>query len=188
MADGEHSMARPATAPIQAMVWDSMIRSAQDCGANSILAAHVLKKTADLLEQGKLRSDTMIQTANDVHSNTTELRNLANNIREISQHSKIVAFNLSVEAARMGAAGLQFKVVSQEMASLSQAIAVLTSNIEKQIERVTDRTKSNETLCRDVGEIFATVDREIVAFRSLMMRIEELTTSQTERIRGLEKS
>lgn len=173
----------PALSPLE---WDTLMRSASDGGANSILACHVLAKTREMLGVGGSQVEHMLKASNRVGSHTVELRRVTDDIKAIAGQTKIVSINLSIEAARIAGSGRTVDVVAREMQTLSKAVDELTRVIDTKLESVHKETHENEQLCQQVGDLFVRMNRELEQFRNLMLRIQELSTTQGDKLRGLE--
>ena len=172
---------------VSTIEWDSLYRSAQDGGANSVLACHVLKKSMELLTEGNEQVASMVNVAREVQQDTVELKAMAESIHDISKASRMISINLAIEAARFNEDGAAFNVVAEEMRKLSDLIGEHSHFVEKKIQLVQERTRANENMCREVSMLFSNTNRELVQFRNLMMRVEELSTTQSEKLKKLEK-
>jgi hypothetical protein len=165
--------------------WDSLFRSVQDGGANSILACHILKKSMDLLASGNDQVIVMVDVAKKVQQDTVELKTMTESIKSISKASRMVSINLAIEAAHFEGQGAAFNIVAEEMRRLSDQIAHHSDTVENKIQMIQDRTKINEAICEDVSRLFSNTNSELIQFRNIMMRIEELSVSQNDRLRNL---
>jgi methyl-accepting chemotaxis protein len=67
---------------------------------------------------------------------------LLNNITEITEQSKLIAFNMSIEAARMGEKGRGVKVITTELHKLNDR----TFDFSRQVARLLGRFKEYNTL------------------------------------------
>lgn len=84
------------------------------------------------VQQGVEESNELIQTIND---NTSHLK-------AIAKKQNILSLNASIEAARSGEAGAGFAVVAKNMQDLSSQSAVIYTEIEKSVAKITDRISS----------------------------------------------
>lgn len=176
-----------AKKPFPALEWSKLIRNAKDGGANSVLAANVLNKTSDLLKEADEVVVSMLDSGARIKKDVTLLNEFASEIKSISKHTKIVALNISIEAARAGEAGKTFKIVAEEMQNLSNKVNNLTLQIEKSLGEISERVKLNDNKCHEVAETFKDVHIEVSQFNNLMMRIEELATTQASGLNDFEK-
>ena len=84
--------------------------------------------------------------------NITEIRKFIKDIQDISSRTNLLSFNASIEAARAGEAGTGFRIIANEVKSLSQktqevskriddTILDMHTNLEKFIEKNTEHGK-----------------------------------------------
>lgn len=167
--------------------WEFLLRNAQDGGTNSILASHVLKKTALILEAGNLQALEMKAQSEEVFFSTQEMTRFVGEISAVAKSAKVVSFNLMVEASRHNAStGGPIMIVAKEMTALSESIKTLTLRIEQKINSVAAVANNNQQKCTAVSNLFGQINAELNQFKFLMARIEELSISQCEKIRSYE--
>lgn len=75
--------------------------------------------------------DKAIETIHKINEKTHELKSIASK-------QKILALNASIEAARSGEAGVGFAVVAKSMGDLSSKSAVIYSDIETEVNVITE--------------------------------------------------
>jgi methyl-accepting chemotaxis protein len=68
---------------------------------------------------------------------TTELGEMAAEVRHVATHITLLSLNATIEAARAGAAGKPFSVVVQEMRQLSARAGETGSRMTKRVESIT---------------------------------------------------
>ena len=85
------------------------------------------KRILDNLKNGIKEAAEQIEVAND---NTKQ-------IESFGHKQKILALNASIEAARAGEAGKGFAVVAEEVQKLAQGMSVVSVNIRKALDEVT---------------------------------------------------
>lgn len=74
-------------------------------------------------------------------------------IQDISTQIKLLGFNASIEAKRMGAQGAGFNAIAQEMRRLSDESAVQAGNIEEKIKVIRDTTIATSNKFSDTNQI-----------------------------------
>jgi hypothetical protein len=179
---------QPQSPYFQKSDWDYLIRNAQDGGTNSILASHVLNKTAKILEYGNIQADEMKIQSEDVLITSQEMLKFVTEIRSIAKSARIVAFNLMMEASRQpaGSSGT-IMVVAKEVALLAENTNKLTMSIEQSVANVSEVASNNQKKCIAVSSLFKQIDTELGQFKFIMSRIEELSISQCEKIKSFEQ-
>ncbi|MDD3141946.1 MAG: PocR ligand-binding domain-containing protein [Lachnospiraceae bacterium] len=116
------------------------------------------------------------QEISQVGEFTNEINSILKSILKISTNTKILAFNSSIEAARVGAAGKGFSVIAKEIQNLSESsketandILTLTEQINKSINSTVDhsqitlqttqeQTRAMEDVSNTVQEIVCLAD------------------------------
>lgn len=166
--------------------WNILLRNALDGGANSVLASYVLKKTSELLLQGEGQIDKMITAANGVNQITSELQTIADSIFNISRATKMVAINLSIEAARVGYGGETFRIIAQELQRMALNVDELMKDVDSKITEIAHQTELNHDSCACVGAVFQSINKELDQFKNLMLRIEVLSISQSDQLGEIE--
>lgn len=166
--------------------WAKLMRNARDGGASSIMACQVLAKTAKLLEFGFKHVVDMMNASDEVRDASRRLATISEDIKQISNHSRIVSINASIEANRAGEHGRTFQIVSQQMTDLAEDVRQLTVSMDSSLMGVNDKIEINRSLCGKVGKLFTNMNSELEEFRKLMMRVEELSIIQIEQLKKLE--
>ncbi|MEK6774663.1 MAG: hypothetical protein AABY64_12020 [Bdellovibrionota bacterium] len=96
--------------------------SAMDTAANSILSRHVLKKSVELLVDGRGNIGEMNNATENVKHSIQDLKLELNGISDISKLSKMIAINLAIESNRLGKNGTTFGTIASEMQRLDASI------------------------------------------------------------------
>ena len=110
--------------------------------------------TAESGKHAKVSSEDLeglAQTAKTMSELSTEVENILTTFRDefemvknetgtidnISNQTNLLALNASIEAARAGEAGKGFAVVAEEVQKLAQGMSVVSVNIRKALDEVT---------------------------------------------------
>jgi len=160
--------------------WGVLVRNSKDGGANSVLAAHVIRKTMGQLSHASKQVTEMLQSTEGVAKSVELLTSISDGIRLLSEQSKFVSLNANIEAQRAGEHGKVFAVIAAGLGKLATDIRQMTEKTEGILKQVNEDMKTNKALCQRVARIFDGVDEELKQFNKLMMRIEELAQSQTQ--------
>jgi hypothetical protein len=159
--------------------WGVLVRNSKDGGANSVLAAHVMRKTMGQLGVANQQVTEMLQSTEGVAKSVELLASISEGIRLLSEQSKFVSLNANIEAQRVGEHGKVFAVIAAGLGKLAADIRQMTEKTEGILKQVNHDITTNKALCHRVAQIFDGVDNELKQFNKLMMRIEELAQSQT---------
>ncbi len=166
--------------------WSKLMRNARDGGATSILACRVLDKTMALLQHGNKHVERMLDAAQNVRATTGQLASIAEDIKQVSNQTRIVSINAGIEANRAGVHGRTFQVVAQQMTTLSEDARHLTLSIDSKLHGVNEKININRELCGEVGKLFGDMNTELGEFRRMMIRVEELAEIQVEQLGHIE--
>ena len=139
--------------------WNVLVRNSRDGGANSVLAANVLKKTSMMLDEANASVQDMQSTAQAVSTLVLELDRISDDIKQMSTQSKVVSLNATMEAARAGQHGKAFGVVAGELGTLSQSIRELTENIQKYLVTINEQDRKNNELSVSQTQTFGKFEK-----------------------------
>ncbi len=64
------------------------------------------------------------------------------NIQEVSEQTKLLSFNASIEAARAGNAGKGFRIIANEVKTLSARTKTFTSEIESKVQEIEEEVNT----------------------------------------------
>ena len=124
--------------------------------------------------------------------NITEIRKFIKDIQDISSRTNLLSFNASIEAARAGEAGKCFRIIANEVKSLSQktqevskriddTILDMHSNLEKFIEKNTEHS-------RILGDLHTMADDSKVKLGVLTEESIKNTESANDILNSMNKS
>lgn len=133
---------------------------------NSSIAAFV-----EQLRQVNQTVSQIAGAAETFESNTQEVNNILSGISDISQQTKLLSLNASIEAARAGAAGRGFSVVAEEINTLAEKTVGLVSTISA----IVDGLQSSMKEMTDKMELgLAQLDKGNVMVAETQNKFEEI--------------
>jgi len=123
-----------------------------------------IKKMQDIKEKNMGTINGIVSLSNKVN----KIRDIVRIINTITDQTKAIAFNATLEAASAGEAGKRFSVIAGEVNRLADDIAVLTRQIREQAEEIqassaslilyseegSDRIADGYKLIKDLEELF----------------------------------
>jgi methyl-accepting chemotaxis protein len=95
---------------------------------------NVLKQNIEQLEDIKNKNDNVISGIVSLGNKIIKIHDIIETINNITDQTKVIAFNASLEAASAKEFGVRFSLVSSEVNRLADDIADLTKEIRKQAE------------------------------------------------------
>jgi methyl-accepting chemotaxis protein len=151
----------------------------------------VLERNINKFENIKSKNEGVIHGITALGNKIFKIRDIVKNINTITDQTKVIAFNASLEAASAGERGKRFSVVASEVNRLADDIASLTKQIRTQIEEIqtssstliisseecTDQIIEGNNLIKELDDIF----REIRSFAEVTVNQAQTITVSTEK-------
>ena len=153
-----------------------------------------VKKMGDIKEKNSGVINGIILLSNKVN----KIRDIVRIINTITDQTKVIAFNASLEAASAGETGKRFSVVAGEVNRLADNIAVLTRQIREQVEEIqnsssslivyseegSDRIAEGYKLVKDLEDVF----KEIRSAAEITSnQAQTITVSTQEQLKSSEQ-
>jgi methyl-accepting chemotaxis protein len=102
----------------------------------------VLERNVNQMGDIKKKNDGVISGIIALGNKIIKIRDIIKTINTITDQTKVIAFNASLEAASAGDRGKRFSVVATEVNRLADDIAALTKQIRGQLEEIQDSSSS----------------------------------------------
>lgn len=137
---------------------DNLHRDALNTSTREIdsLKEEGLVALKDLVEKTRITNEA-IKEIMDVIERTSgsasEIETKSMNIKSIAEQTNLLALNASIEAARAGEVGRGFAVVADEIRKLAEESNAFTSEIDKIIHELTERTTLAVNKMQDVSRV-----------------------------------
>lgn len=145
---------------------------------NAKLASENAMEAKNEAETGKQYMDQMLLSMEVVKASTDDISHVIDLINSISNQTKLLALNASIEAARAGDAGKGFAVVADQVGSLAsqsaEAVKQTTELINNSISKVNESTAT----ASKTAESFAFIQKSIDKAASLNAQI--VNSSETQ--------
>jgi len=131
----------------------------------------VLQRNVEQLGDIKYKNDGLISGIISLGNKILKIRDIVKKINSITDQTKVIAFNASLEAASAGERGKRFAVVASEVNRLADDIASLTMQIHEQAEEIqsssaslivsseesADKITEGNNLIKELEEIFSEI-------------------------------
>lgn len=134
------------------------------------------------MHSGRQEMDTSVKT---LTAKISEISTFIKNIQDVSEQTRLLSFNASIEAARAGTAGKGFRVIANEVKELSDRITALSNSIDSKIREVQKTVQGFVAVNREHDGIMSSLQRVATDSNKTLKRINAQTkenASSTERI------
>jgi len=123
-------------------------------------------------------TDSMIRTINQLTDYSKSIGKIINLLGSISEQTKLLALNASIEAAKAGEAGRGFAVVASEIRKLADMSKESTREVDEIIKKIINQTKEAQEIADKVELVInnqnTAVETVTGAFGKIKSAIEEL--------------
>ena len=102
----------------------------------------LLERNVTQMEEIKTENDGIISAVTVLENKVTKIRDIISTINDITDQTKVIAFNAALEAASAGDRGKRFAVVANEVNRLTADINSLTKQIREQVEEIQSSSSS----------------------------------------------
>lgn len=164
---------------------ETISRIAEDAdilNQNAVKSNEVLADIKAENAEMKVFSRNMDQSVQDLLNVIHKINDAVKGINKISDQTKLLSLNASIEAARAGVAGKGFAVVADEIRTLSGTTKQLTSNIDNLLEEMNGASGKSRASVAKTLESIDKVSSSIEAVSGFMATSTETTGHITGRI------
>jgi methyl-accepting chemotaxis protein len=143
------------------------------------------------------KSMSMVYAMDDIIRSVVEAEKSLADVEHINKQTNLLALNAMIEAERAGEAGITFKVVADEVRSLSRNVNQLSEQIRTQVVAIADGVRQNRDVLQELAGTdvahFVTDKDEICRIQKKIVeqnfsadrRLRELSTHMEDRIQHL---
>jgi len=145
----------------------------------------VLEHNVEQMDNIKQKNDGVISGIIALGNKITKIRDIVKTINTITDQTKVIAFNASLEAASAGERGKRFSVVASEVNRLANDIAALTRQIRDQVEEIQDSSSSLIISSEESADKIAQGNNLIKELEDIFREIRsgaEITANQAQNI------
>jgi methyl-accepting chemotaxis protein len=164
------------------------------------------EKSSELLNEIKAKNDDMLLYSEHLNQSVGELTNVIQKINQavkginkISDQTKLLSLNASIEAAKAGDAGKGFSVVAAEIRSLSETTKELTLSIDDLLIEINNVSNKSQTSVADtiasIGMVSSSIDaasecmsESVLRARSIAGRVSETSKTSEDISSAIEES
>ena len=155
----------------------------------------LVEKTAKAIQDIESKMETcieytsqMVQAIAEINRSNKDVSSIVSHIDSIAFHTKLLALNASVEAARVGEQGLGFQAVAKEVQALAQKSSESVEQTTSIIASTVVQNKKGEELALKTAEALKDVAQKIDIATSDFQKINAATQDQTKSILSVEES
>ncbi|WAM34011.1 methyl-accepting chemotaxis protein [Caldicellulosiruptor morganii] len=128
-------------------------------------------------------TDTMIKTINQLAEYSRSIGKIIQVLGSISEQTKLLALNASIEAAKAGEAGRGFAVVAQEIRKLADQSKESTREVEEMIKKIVNQTKTAQEVADRVENV---IDQQNEAVENVASAFSNIKGAMDELVEGIE--
>ncbi|GAA3901389.1 methyl-accepting chemotaxis protein [Halomonas cibimaris] len=147
---------------------------------NAQAAAAVSNDNAQKVQRAEADMHALSTSMGEIHTQTTAMEALVQQIDEVAFQTNILALNASVEAARAGEQGRGFAVVAQEVRNLAQRSAQTASEVKSMIARAQQAVAKGVQDTETTGAVMEDIQTASSKINDLIDEISQAAKEQSD--------
>lgn len=144
-----------------------------------------IEKSKGEAEQGKEYVEQMLVSMQEVSVASNSIGKVVEMIQAISNKTKLLALNASIEAARAGDAGRGFAVVANEIGTLAAQTTTAVENTTQLVNNSIEKVKESENIVELTSNSFRHISESIDIIRNESQKIVTDNEYQTSSIKRM---
>lgn len=153
---------------------ESISNVAHEIDKNAKNSNSEMRVATDGIKELTSKFDRFISNINEMSMRFKEITNITAIIEGISQKTKLLSLNASIESARAGEAGKGFSVVASEIGKLAAESSRSTSEINNSVGEIFNEFK---TLINESEEMSKYINNQVEVINNTILSFEDISTS-----------
>ncbi|MEZ0537479.1 methyl-accepting chemotaxis protein [Caldicellulosiruptoraceae bacterium PP1] len=152
------------------------------------IGLETVKELSKWAEQTSKVTGSMISNINELSGYTKSIGRITNLLNNISEQTKLLALNASIEAAKAGEAGRGFSVVAAEIRKLADQSRNSTKDIEDILNKIIKQTDATQNVADDVENIIKGQEKSVLEVSKSLSNIITAMNKLSDKIEDINKS
>lgn len=150
---------------------DNLIFAYQKLSEDIKKSQNAINTMLEISNALKSNFKTLVESSSKANSDAEKTTSVLKHVKDVSEQTRILGFNASIEAARSGSAGAGFSVIAQEVRRLADDSEKYTEGINTALSEL----KTSISLVNDnVDQIFKSIDESAKTAELLSSTVKSL--------------
>ncbi|WP_225031626.1 methyl-accepting chemotaxis protein [Paraburkholderia sp. XV] len=147
-----------------------------------------MKQTTAIADRGEEQTALSVRTMHEIAEGSSRITEIVSLIESIAFQTNLLALNAAIEAARAGAHGRGFAVVSGEVRMLAQRTGDAAKRIKDMISTSVEAVNAGSAKARQTGETINDVVLAVKDASRIVSAIAEASADQSGRIQEINQA